>query len=165
MISTILRVSDAELKDFLEDSSLLEERIYDEDSDEDPDLLDLDKAWEGIFYLLTGTSTEEIENAKPPLSWAIVGDKVLDEEQDLGYGPASYNTSAQVKEISEALNAFSTKDLIAKYDGEKMMEMGIYPEIWEDEDSLSFLTEHFESLKDFYNHASKNNQAVISILS
>ena len=43
MIGNLLRVSNAELESYLENSSLLENRIYEND-DEDSNLIDIDKA-------------------------------------------------------------------------------------------------------------------------
>jgi hypothetical protein len=51
MIGNLLRVKKEELDAYLEDSSLLESSIYDEETDdENPNLTDIDKAWEGIVF-------------------------------------------------------------------------------------------------------------------
>ena len=66
MIGNFLRVSSAELEEYLKDSSLLENRIYDEEcEDEDPNMIDIDKSWDGIIFLLTGQS---FENSDHPLT-------------------------------------------------------------------------------------------------
>lgn len=55
MIANLLRVTKAELEEYLNDSSLLESRIYNDESDEeDPCLVDIDQSWDGIVFLLTG---------------------------------------------------------------------------------------------------------------
>ncbi len=67
MIGNLLRVTEKELNDILKDSSILEDRVYGEELEDDPDLLEIDKAWEGILYLITGKSLEEAEEAQAPL--------------------------------------------------------------------------------------------------
>ena len=51
MIGNLLRVSNAELESYLENSSLLENRIYEND-DEDSNLIDIDKAWNAILFFI-----------------------------------------------------------------------------------------------------------------
>nr|WP_243396793.1 DUF1877 family protein [Flavobacterium pectinovorum] len=50
MIANLLRVTTTELETYLQDSSLLEERIYDENATEDQNLNDVDKAWMVLFF-------------------------------------------------------------------------------------------------------------------
>lgn len=161
MIAKYLRVSQAELETYSKDSSKLEDRIYREDNAEDPNLINLDKAWEGIFFLLTGAGLSNIEDAKEPLSLLLNTALEIDPEQDMGYGPAMYNTISQVKEISAALNIITTDDLYTRYDAEKMTALGVYPEIWDEEDAVEYLIEKFDMLKAFYNDAVSEQHAVI----
>jgi hypothetical protein len=64
-------------------------------------------------------------------------------------------------EVSVALNKLTTDELRNRYDGNLMMELGIYPEIWDEIESLEYLIENFKALKEFYNKAALENQAVI----
>lgn len=165
MIGNLLQVSQAELEDYLNDSSLLEKRIYSETSSDDPNHLDIEKSWEGIFYLLTGQSVEGIEDAKPPLVWILLGDKMIDETQDLGYGPASYIDADQVKEVHNALQKISEEEFKAGFDPEKMTELGVYPEIWDEgEEAYDYLVEYFKQVKVFYEKAVKDNHAMINFI-
>ncbi len=161
MIGNYLRVTKDELEEYLADSSKLEERIYNAESYTDKNLIDVDKSWEGLFFLLTGKSLATAKEASAPLVWTLTPPNEIDPDQDIGYGPATYTTSEQTKEISSALNKISTDDLRGRYNGQLMMEMGIYPEVWNDIDSLEYLMEEFNSMKDFYNKATAENQAVI----
>ena len=45
----------SELEYYLKDSSLLEDKIYDDET-ENENLVDFDKSWDGIIFLLTGES-------------------------------------------------------------------------------------------------------------
>ena len=161
MIGNYLRVSRSELEEYLNDSSKLEDRVYNEESQNDKNLIDVDKSWEGLFFLLTGASVENLDEAKEPLCWTLNTSQIIDPDQDLGYGPASYTTIEQTKEVSVALNKLTTDELRNRYDGNLMMKLGIYPEIWDEIESLEYLIENFKALKEFYNKAAVENQAVI----
>lgn len=159
MIANLLRVTTTELETYLHDSSLLEERIYDENAFEDQNLNDVDKAWDGIIFLLTG---QNIQNADHPLVQVLFSGQLIDEEQDLGYGPGHYLTSDQVKNISEQISKITTEDLKKKYNSKKMNELDVYP-IW-DEDSFDYLDENFKLLQQIYAEAANNDQAIITFL-
>lgn len=164
MIGHYLRVSKEELDTYLEDSSKLEDRVYTENDQGDANLLDIDKAWEGLFYLLTGKSLNTCEEAIPPLSWILNSANEIDSDQDMGYGPASYTTIEQTKELSTAMDAISVEELKSKYDGVVMMGLGIYPEVWNEAEAVDYLIENFLLLRLFYNKASDNDQAMISFI-
>lgn len=159
MIANLLRVTTAELETYLHDSSLLEERIYDENAFEDQNLNDVDKAWDGIIFLLTG---QNIQNADHPLVQVLFSGQLIDEEQDLGYGPGHYLTSDQVKHLSEQISKITTEDLKNKYNSKTMNELDVYP-IW-DEDSFDYLDENFKLLQQIYAEAANNDQAIITFL-
>lgn len=162
MIGNILRVSGTELEAFLENSILLENRIYNTDSKEaDPALCDLDKSWDGILYLLTGQTLETLEH---PLGRVLFSGQFLNEEQDLGYGPAHYLTAAQVKELSAELAAITPAALSVRFVPKQMSDLGIYPDIWEEEGILDYLLAYFEDIQTTYATAAKNNEAVITFV-
>src|SRR5687768_18603787 len=125
MIGNLLRVTSKDLDAILKDSSLLEDKVYSEDSGNMNDLLDIDKSWEAIFYLLTGYPVAEIEKAKPPLSWTLFSGQLIDEEQDMGYGPAHYLEPEQVKLVNEGLEKISSNDLRQRFNGNEMKDAGI----------------------------------------
>lgn len=165
MIQYFLRVTNNELESIIENSTLLEEAI---DSEPNGKLLDIDKSWEGIFFILSGCRLANFNDAQPPIKWAIFGDAIIDEDQDFGYGPAEYRTSKQVKAIAEALENFSDerfKEVITKTDANITSE--IYPfVIWSEDDEIQeYFLDNFIQLKEFYSEASKNNEAVISFTS
>lgn len=161
MIGNYFRVSQEELDEFLKDSSKLEERVYNESEEADPNLLDVDKAWDGIFYLLTGKTLDTFDQAPPPLLWVSFPPNEIDPDLDMGYGPAAYTTPEQTKELNEALNNITNEQFKNRYNGKLMMELNIYPQVWEGNDGLDYLSDYFTELKAFYNSAAENNQAVI----
>jgi len=164
MIGNLLRVSKSELEQYLENSSLLEKRVYTEEYIEDPDLLDLDKCWENIYFLLTGCTSSDFEKAKPPLSLILFNGIVLDENQDMGYGPATYSSLEEVKEISNALPEVSREKLRSKFESLKSKDSELYPFKQDSEDMFDYVFEYYTKMKEFYQIAAKNNQAVISFI-
>src|SRR5688500_16813482 len=66
------------------------------------DVGDLDKAWHGIHYLLTGTAWE----GDPPLNFLVTGGREAGDEED-GYGPARTVTPAETGETASALAPLS----------------------------------------------------------
>jgi len=166
MIGKFFQVTDNELEEYLANSLLFEKRIDAEDSDEGSNVCDIDKSWDALSFLLTGFGPSELKKAEAPLSWVIFGAQILDENQDLGYGPAGYLTSDQVSDLNNALNRIPISQLKENYDPAKMNELGIYPNFWENnEDEIDYLINHFIKLKEFYKISSLNGQAVITYLS
>ncbi|PAC26731.1 hypothetical protein BWI92_24975 [Flectobacillus sp. BAB-3569] len=162
MIGNLLRVTKIELEEYLKDSSLLEERIYNNTSDEeDPKLVEIDRSWEGILFLLTGQNLETIDHL---MARVLFSGQVIDEEQDLGYGPGQYLTHREVKELNTELSKITTEELEQRYDSKRMMELEIYPNTWEEDEMINYLTDYFEILKEVFAEASQNDEAIITFL-
>lgn len=160
MIANFLRVSESELNDYLKDSSLLEDNIYSDE--ENSNLTDIDKSWGGILFLLTGQGLEELDH---PLSRILFSGELIDEDQDLGYGPAHYLTVLEVKEIYNEISQITPEELRGCYDAGKMEELGIYPNIWDDDqESLNYLLDSYNDVLEVYSEAAKNNQAIITFI-
>jgi hypothetical protein len=118
----------------------------------------LDKAWHGLHYLLCGTA----DPAPGPLGQAVFGGTEIGEDQV--YGPVRYFSPAQVAEIAAALQSPDLEqELHARFDVEKMTQLGIYPGVWERDDE-DWLIDAFQSLRDFYAAASKSEQAALTII-
>lgn len=164
MIGNLLRVSQSELEEYLMNSKALEERVYPEEYSEDPNLLDLDKAWESIYFLLTGCTSSDFEKAKPPLSLILFNGTLIDENQDMGYGPATYASPTEVKEIATSLPDIVRENLRPKFESLKSQESELYPFNPESEDMFDYIFEYYSKMKEFYQLAAKNDQAVISFI-
>lgn len=162
MIGMLLRVEKEKLNEILEDSSILEDILSADDNDA---LIDIDKTWDGLFYLITGYPVMEYENAKAPLSWFFFSGQLVDEEQDLGYGPGHYITPDQVKLLQTNLSEISTEQFIQRFDGEKMNSLDIYPKIWDQEDAREYLLDHLTLIQSFYESAAREGNAVITFIS
>lgn len=165
MTALLLRVPKETLDSYLEDSSLLEERVFEDESEEaDPALLDIDKSWDGIIFLLTGAISDENDH---PLQEVLFSEDVIDEDQDMGYGPAHYLTPEKVKELNDQLMTITEEELEKRFDPAQLKAAGAYPDIWEQdrEEILEYLVEHFELLKDFYAEAAAKGEAIITMIS
>lgn len=161
MIGNLLRVTNAELEEYLKESSLLEDRIYNGQA-EDPNLIDIDKAWEGIVFLLTGQCLAE---ANHPLVAVLFSGQLVNSDQDLGYGPAHYLRPEQVADLNHQIAAITVDELMQRYDAAKMMDLGVYPQIWdEDGEAMDYLSEYFTSVQQFYSNAARNQDAIITFI-
>jgi Domain of unknown function (DUF1877) len=124
--------------------------------------IDLDKAWHGIHYLLTGSSEPNSTLA----SKVIMGGE--DIGPDLGYGPAQLLKPDDVKAIAKLLEETSPDVLQKRFEPKEMTRVGIYPAvIWEREgnDALRYVLDYYEKLVAFYRLAAERGQAVIFAIS
>ena len=161
MICNFLRVTESELEDYLKDSSLLENRIYNEGQDDD-NPVDIDKTWDGITFLLAGRNFAE---AEAQLSGAIFSEQFVDEDQDLGYGPAHYLTAEQVADLNHEISAITVDALKLNFNPKEMTEIGVYPFIWEEgEDAFEYVADGFLTVQKVFADAAKNGEAIITFL-
>jgi hypothetical protein len=120
--------------------------------------LNLDKAWQGIHFLLT----DKADGDNSVFSKAIYGGKLLsqpDFDPDFYY----YLTPAEVVEIAKALTAISPDDLKAKYSPVAMNEAQIYPHIWDraEAEILDYLLGYYVQLVAFYQTAAQEGNALL----
>ena len=127
-------------------------------------VLELDKLWDGLHFLLTGASACE-----PPkgdfLSMAIVGSIKFIDDDDSDY--IAYTPQNKVKPIVEALRKVNIDELINNFQPKAFAQNGIYPNIWmrENKECLQKeLKNCFIELKEFYEKAlDEKNGIVVSI--
>jgi hypothetical protein len=109
-------------------------------------VLDLDKAWHGLHYLLTGTAWE----GEPPLNFLVAGGREVGDEE-IGLGPARTFTAAETRELTSALTALNDEEVRVRFAPSEMMRLEIYPEIWDrdpaEDDTLGYLMETLEQLR------------------
>jgi hypothetical protein len=160
MIGILLRIKQDQLQSFLQNSILLEKYIDSEEMQEHETKLDIHKYWDGINYLLT-----HIEKPNPLLSRVIFSGQILDEEQDLGYGPAQYLTAEQVKEVNTQLNRLSDSDLTNAFNASDMNSTDVYLNPWEgNPEEIEVLIKYINEIKAFYADANRSDEAVITYL-
>jgi len=91
--------------------------------------LDLDKAWHGVHYLLTGTAW----GGEAPWCYLVFGgDQVGDDEEHvIGYGPARILLLPAVTSFYQALTQVDSAWVGTRFDPAEMMRLDIYPNIWD----------------------------------
>lgn len=107
---------------------------------------DLDKAWHGLHYLLTGSA----DGDGTPLSFLVSGGSEI-AELDQGYAPPRLLSSADVRRIHAALAQISDEELRARFDGARMDELDVYPSIWtrpvEEDDVVGYVMDSVGPLR------------------
>ena len=168
MSSIFLRVSLEDLQKFVGKGDLFLEyiaSIYSYEDDEIGEvLLDLDKSWDGLIYLLTGSS---LHNApKDSFASLFFSGQLIDPEQDVGYGPAHYLTPDQVKRYWQKLEQLNKDVLRSRYDASMMNDAEVYPNYWtDDNEEIDYLMTIFEELLAFMQVAVEEEAAIITYLS
>ena len=121
---------------------------------------DLDKAWHGVHFLLSGSAAE----GSAPLDFLVVGGHEVGDE-DVGYGPGRVFRAAEVAAIHRALRGLSESDLQRRFDPARMTKLGIYPAVWdreeEREDNEAFLLDAFGELKQFIQSAVERKVGIL----
>jgi hypothetical protein len=115
-------------------------------ADDEGEVLDLDKAWHGLHYLLTGT----VWAGDPPLNFLVTGGRDVGDEE-IGLGPPRTLSPSETRDVASALAALSDDDVQARFAPGEMMRLEIYPEIWDrdpaTEDTLGYLMEYLAQLR------------------
>jgi len=140
----------------LNNPELVDELLESEDHEA---ILDLDKGWHGIHWLLTGSA----EPTAAPESDAIYGGGEVGD--DLGYGPPRLLPPEGVRMVAAAIAAIEVESLRARMDPTAMERAQIYPAIWDEVDIFdAYLAPSFAELREFYIAAAAARQAVIQTL-
>ena len=148
-----------ESDDFFETIEELEEK-------DGTELCDIDKMWDALHFLLNGLSAIHGDPEENILSEFIIGSESFDEESE---DFTRYIPRERVIEIAKKLNEINFEDYLKDFDMNKFAENGIYPDIWsyddEREEIMEELSEHFETLKEFYNKVAENKNIVVVTIS
>ena len=163
MIMYLLRISKQELESYIDKPDLfLENRVDDAYS------MDIDKAWGGILYLLTGKAFAfgSLEDEVDSLNRIFFSAQFFDEDMDVGYGPAHYLTPEQVAGIHRKIASLTEADLKSHYDTEAMNEEEkLYPSLDWNEKIFDYLYFHFQALQSFFATAASRGEAIVTYLS
>ena len=137
-----------ELKSFyVEEDDIFEE--VEDWNDEAEILLDIDKMWDALHFVLTGVSCiEPIKNN--PLSEAVVGVFSIDGIEEY----ISYIEKPRIKDIVFALDNFDIEKALETFSMKECKEAELYPDIWDYEEETDEIKEeimdYFQDMKDFY---------------
>ena len=154
-VATFKQLTAAQLERLVATPSLANEALDWEESEEDPSFLDIDKAWHGLHFLISGGARA----AEAPPVDPIFGGK------ELTPGGARWLSADEVKQASAGLAKLSTRSLWARYDKTIMTNAQIYPEFWEEKkDALEYLIFHFEKLVEYYRDATRRGNAMLIVV-
>jgi len=157
-------LSDQELETLAADPSSVEQLLFASllgGSSNGHEELEIDKAWHGLHFLLTGTAWE----GDFPLNFIATGGQEVGD--DLGYGPARALTSGEVHKIDAALEPLTRGALVQRFDPARMTELEIYPFGWSDDPDgeLEYLLDFYAELRAFLRRTAERRDALLVYLS
>lgn len=127
-----------DLLDFAEDSA-----------DTHDILIDIDKMWDALLFVLTGFSSSEFLDDNP-LREAVLGVTPLEDVSDY----IAYTEKSRIAAISQALESFDIDRAMADFSMEACKKADLYPNIWdyleEEEEIKDEIRISFVNMKEFY---------------
>ena len=123
---------------------------FDEDSADTHDILiDIDKMWDALLFVMTGFSSSEFSDDNP-LREAVLGVTTLEEVSEY----IAYTEKNKIAEIVEALESFDIYRAMADFSMEACKKADLYPNIWdyleEEEEIKDEIRISFVNMKEFY---------------
>lgn len=133
---------------------------------DNPRVLQMDKSWDGITFLLTGNGLNE--SNKHPLRhlFTSIDEPLVEETKYLPTGIQVLYPD-EVQNLSDALHQALLIDPLIVYDAQKMSDLNIYPNFWLqdiEEDLPSYLMEYLEELGNFYFAAAQDGEAILIVM-
>jgi hypothetical protein len=158
VVCCLAPVDEDRINELLADPEAVSEFL--EELEEEAKVIDLDKSWHGIHFLLTGSA----EEGEEPLCYLIKGGEEVG-DGDVDFGPPRALRPKQIANWANALSSISTDDLRKRFDAKAMMEAEIYPTIWdrvtEEDDYPGYLIENYEWLRSFIEQMKNENKGAI----
>jgi Domain of unknown function (DUF1877) len=159
MISNFFAIEAHVADDLIKNPDSIADFLYSKESpvEDTEDFLEIYKSWHGIHFLLTESEWE----GNPPARDVILGGIAYGE--DIGYGPARFLNTDEVKSVDSFLSKLSSDYIQSKFNAETLGANDIYPNNWNAED-CDYLAGYFDDLKAFYKKAAIENKMVIQYL-
>jgi hypothetical protein len=135
--------------------------ILEEAAGEDlPDVLQLDKAWNGIHWLLALDQGP----TDAPESRLIYGGTEIGE--DVAYGPGRYLTALEVRAAADGLAKFPRDVFVKRYNPGEMDDASVYPGGWADRprEGLDWLLEGYDRLVPYVRDAAAKGNALVTFV-
>lgn len=161
LIANYSYLSDENLKE-LKSLGSSEEDIIDsvEDWSEEDVLLDIDKMWDVLHFVLTGVGTDKPIDDNP-LSQAVLGVTAIEDVSEY----LAYTEHNELENIVTALDAFDIEQALETLDMMACKEAELYPDIWDDDDEkdeiIEEILDYFEHMKGFYKKVLASNGNVL----
>jgi hypothetical protein len=124
------------------------------------EILDIQKAWHGVHFLLCGEA-----DCQTLLGQVVLGGREIGE--NVGYGPARFLEPSEVQEISARLAKVGTGEMRMNFDPVKMNSQGIYPGNWDEDKrggNWEWLLDAYLQVKDYYRLAAEKGFAMLQFL-
>lgn len=109
-------------------------------------------AWHAIAFLL--------ERATFPVD-IVYGEEEFAEDEDWGYEPPRYLTAERVQTAAKALAATSFDALQAGVTPATLAQADIYPQIWDQPDSMEWVRGWYDPLVSYFADAARRGHAVL----
>lgn len=166
MYGNFKAVTPEELNKFLacfsteEISALL---YVDGELDTSGDYLEIEKKWQGLHFLLTGSP----HGGTPPLSWCVFGNHSIGGDEEpifFGWIGIRYLLPNEVHQVTQALSETSHELLAARYSPREMDQQEVYPiGIWERDGDrgLDYILCCYPAVVSFYQKAAFQNKAML----
>ena len=151
MIANYQYLPDDELKQIKllsnEEEDLLD---FAEDSADSHDILiDIDKMWDALLFVMTGFSSSELLDDNP-LREAVLGVTPLEDVSEY----IAYTEKSRIAAISQALEEFDMDKALKDFSMEACKKADLYPNIWdyleEEEEIKDEIRISFVNMKEFY---------------
>jgi len=160
MVGEYIRVDDkmlSKLKKGKKDIFELSEELADSGA-----VTDLDKAWHIVHFVLSG---KVWESGGEPLSRMVLGGAIVNEDSDGGYGPSTYLTVDEVREISAAAESVSEEWFRERYDKVKKNGKEVYildsANESEYDELFEYAWSYFLEAKEFFKQAAQEKQNIV----
>lgn len=134
----------------------------DDDDDpayEDGSIVEIDKAWQAIHFMLTRTAWD----ASLPQGFLLGGQAV---GGDQGYGRVRLLTAAEVKTIATYLAALPDDFIAQAFSFDELQAADIYPSIWDRKEpgDIDYVAAHFADLRQFIDRAAERADGIVIAL-
>lgn len=139
--------------DLLEDFEEESESIY----------CDIDKAWDGLHFLLTGYNSDDNYNAQKSERDKLLYDAFFGQEY-LSKEGIAFNQADILPKIVAELEKVNLAELLENANFTQFEEASLYPQIWSNDDRAvltEYLTENFEPFLEFYRKACQQQRSVL----
>jgi len=115
----------------------------------------IDKAWQGIHFLLTGDPV----GGSSPLASLIMGGEPFGSED------VRLLDADEVSAVSQAIERIDKRLFVERFDPKRLEAADIYPGGWDEGDvAVEYLVQHYERLRQDFLDAAKAGQAILVYL-
>ena len=151
MIANYQYLSDNELEQIKALSNQEDDLLdFAEDSADSHDILiDIDKMWDALVFVMTGFSSSEFLDDNP-LREAVLGVTPLEDVSEY----IAYTEKSRIAAIRQALEEFDMDSAMANFSMKACKKADLYPNIWdyleEEEEIKDEIRISFVNMKEFY---------------